>query len=203
VTALSDKSNRETRFELFERLNAGGISLSPQEVRAAIFRGPFNDMLRELAYSEPFKSLVKLQRGKEDDGTREEQVLKFFAYHEARAEFDGRVTEFLNNYMELNANAKPNELAAKRELFAKVVARISAICGGGPFTRPGYGPTPLVELEGVLVGAAEVITSGGTITDPPSDWTSDEKLVSASKGGTNTRAALEARIERAKELLTH
>lgn len=202
VTALSDKSNRETRFELFERLNAGGVALSPQEVRAAIYRGTFNDMLRILAYSEPFKTLVKLQRGKEDDGTREEQVLKFFAYHEAKDDFDGRVTEFLNRYMEEHVNADEGELADKSNLFNAVVARIAAICGGGPFTRPGYGPTPLVELEGVLLGAAEIIASGGTIGDPPANWTSDTRLVEASKGGTNTKTSLEARIARARELLT-
>jgi hypothetical protein len=199
VTALSDKSNRETRFELFERLNAGGVALSPQEVRAAIYRGPFNDLLRELAYSEPFKDLVRLQRGREDDGTREELVLKFYAYLEDRESYQGPVTEFLNQYMD--AQEHSDSLDDKRALFQQVAERVYEISGDGPFRRPGYGPTPLVELEAVLVAAAEIIRDGGQLIQPPSGWQSDEALVKASTGGTNTRAMLRARISRAKELL--
>ncbi|HSZ15372.1 MAG TPA: DUF262 domain-containing protein [Solirubrobacteraceae bacterium] len=199
VTALSDKSNRETRFELFERLNAGGVALSPQEVRAAIYRGPFNDMLRELAYSDPFKTLVKLQKGREDDGTREELVLKFFAYLEDRESYEGPVTEFLNHFMERQTDT--TTFPAKRTLFMQVAERIYAITGG-PFRRSGYGPTPLVELEAILVGAAEILTEGKEIVTPPKGWQSDKALVVASTGGTNTRTMLRSRIGRAKELLS-
>ena len=200
VTALSDKSSRETRFELFERLNAGGVALSQQEVRAAILRGSFNDLLRELAYSEPFKALVKLQPSREDDGTREELVLKFFAYLEDRDKYEGPVGEFLTQYMEENAQADEDELAAKRVLFQEVVEKVVAI-SGTPFQRPGYGPTPLVELEGIMIGAAELLKEGKEIGEPEGDWKSDQTLVNASTGGTNTRAMLRTRIERAKELL--
>jgi hypothetical protein len=39
VVALTDKSNLEVRFDVFERLNRGGIRLTPQEVRACVYRG--------------------------------------------------------------------------------------------------------------------------------------------------------------------
>jgi hypothetical protein len=91
VTALSDKSDPDTRFDTFERLNRGAVALTAQEVRACIHEGPFNELIRELAYAEPFRSLVKLQRRNEENGTREELVLKFFAYYHDRAKFDGAV----------------------------------------------------------------------------------------------------------------
>jgi Protein of unknown function DUF262 len=200
VTALSDKSNRETRFELFERLNAGGVALSSQEVRAAILRGKFSDLLRELAYSEPFKSLVKLQPSREDDGTREELVLKFYAYLEDRERYEGPVSEFLTQYMEDHVQANEEELSAKRELFQAVAEKVYEITKG-PFKRPGYGPTPLVQLEAILIGAAEILKEGEEIATPSDGWESDSVLVDASTGGTNTRAMLRTRIDRAKELL--
>lgn len=73
--------------------------LSSQEVRACIFRGGFNDLLRELALEPTFVKLVKLQRGAQSDGTREELALKFFAYMHDRRRFKGPVTKFLNDYM--------------------------------------------------------------------------------------------------------
>lgn len=35
-------------YHIFERLNTGGTQLQPQEIRACIFHGPFNDLLNEL-----------------------------------------------------------------------------------------------------------------------------------------------------------
>lgn len=99
VTALSDKSNVEARYEVFERLNTGGIALSPQEVRACVFQGEFADFIRDLAEDTEFKRLVKLQRVHQNDATREELVLKFFAYLEDRSSFSGAVGEFLTQYM--------------------------------------------------------------------------------------------------------
>ncbi|MGP5065109.1 DUF262 domain-containing protein, partial [Psychrobacter celer] len=48
VTTLSDKSDLKVRFDLFERLNTGGIKLTDQEIRACVFRGRFNDFISEL-----------------------------------------------------------------------------------------------------------------------------------------------------------
>jgi uncharacterized protein DUF262 len=100
VTALSDKSDPTARFDTFERLNRGALALSPQEVRACIYEGTLNNLLRELAGSKAFTDLVKLQSQNEDNATREELILKFFAYRYGRDAFKGAVKEFLNDWME-------------------------------------------------------------------------------------------------------
>ena len=38
VTTISDKSDLEIRFDLFERLNTGGVILTSQEIRSCVFR---------------------------------------------------------------------------------------------------------------------------------------------------------------------
>src|SRR5947209_5608704 len=99
ITTLSDKSDLEVRFDLFERLNTGGIMLSNQEIRSCVFRGKFNDFLKTLAIDEDFKKVVKLTSTEEADGTREEYVLRFFAFLNNYQDFDHSVVEFLNKYM--------------------------------------------------------------------------------------------------------
>jgi hypothetical protein len=200
VTALSDKSNRDTRFDLFERLNSGGVALSAQEVRAAVYQGQFNDLLRDLAEYPPFRNMVRLQPSKEDDGTREELVLKFFAYYHNQAGFSGPVTSFLNTFME--EESEQLDLATERIRFVSVADELHRILDGGEFVRVGYGPTPLVELEAVLVAAAQVLDQHGQVATPPSGWIEDEELVRTSTGGTNTKSMLAGRIDRARELLT-
>src|SRR4029079_16619870 len=62
ITALSDKSDTEVRYDVFERLNRGSVVLTPQEVRACVFQGTFNDFIVELAKTEAFLKLLKLER---------------------------------------------------------------------------------------------------------------------------------------------
>lgn len=199
VTALSDKSDPKTRFDTFERLNRGAVALTPQEVRACINEGPFNELLRELAEYVQFKELVKLQRANEDNATREELVLKFFAYYYEPQTFDGAVTNFLNGYMERASSAF--DIENGRRLFTRTVDGLAALIDG-PLLRSNTSVTPQNELEAVLVGAATVLETNDRLGAPPTGWLDDADLVSASTGATNTRAKLKARIERAQQLLS-
>jgi hypothetical protein len=199
VTALSDKSDPEIRFEVFERLNKGGVSLSAQEVRACIFRGGFSDLLKELADSDKFKKIVKLQPSKQNDGTREEVVLKFFAYLNRPQKYDGNVKEFLNDYM--REEGPKISIQKSRELFNKVLDAVLEITKG-PLLRKGYGNTPLNQLEAVLVGAGQLILAGKKIKTPGPGWLNDAELLKFSTKGTNTTNSFSGRNARAKALLS-
>jgi hypothetical protein len=198
VTALSDKSQLDVRFDLFERLNRGGILLTAQEVRACIFRGSFNELLSELADNDTFRTLLKLQRGSQSDGTREEQVLKFFAYLENAGDFDGRVSHFLNEYMDRHRLTV--DVEKRRELFSTSVDALSKIFDGKPVLRKGYGNTPLAMFEALMVGAGGLLQEGKQLTLKPID-VNDAVLTANTTKGTNTKSALQRRIARARELL--
>ena len=198
VTALSDKSDPEIRFEVFERLNKGGVSLSAQEVRACVYRGPFAEMLREIGEQAAFKTLVKLQPIHQNDGTREELVLKFFAYLNWADRYDGNVKSLLNKYMK---EAGPKlDIEQSRKLFNSVVDSILKITKG-PLLRKGYGNTPLNQLEAVLVGAGKILKAGKKLQMPPLEWLNDVELIKASTKGTNTKSSFDARNTRAEKLL--
>jgi hypothetical protein len=55
VIVLNDKSDLQVRFDLFERLNTGGVRLTDHEVREAVYAGEFVDLLTELAASDNFQ----------------------------------------------------------------------------------------------------------------------------------------------------
>ena len=80
VTTLSDKSDPQVRFDLFQRLNTGGIKLTDQEIRNCIFKGNFNDLIKRLAKDERLHNLTKKPTSADNNGTYEELVLRFFAY---------------------------------------------------------------------------------------------------------------------------
>lgn len=200
VTSLSDKSDLQVRFDLFERLNGGAVALTPQEVRACIYRGDFNDFLDELAADEAFGTILKLRANALNDGTREELVLKFFAYLDYRDHFRKYVTRFLNEYM-LAANSS-FDFARGRKVFRRSVDHLASVLDGQPFLRSGTNVTPLNQLEGVLVGIAEAVVADEPLVVPPAGWADDEKLVAASTKGTNTEANLRNRIQRSRQIFT-
>lgn len=199
VTALSDKSDPETRFDTFERLNRGAVALSQQEVRACLYEGPLNELLRDLAEDETFKRLVKLQAKDQNNATMEELVLKFFAYRYDRDSFRGSVKDFLNDWM--RDHRDPDNLDELRSDFRMTVEAVFNAVGNREFLRSNTNVTPQNELEAVLVAASEVLRDNGKIGAPSGNWLDDPDLVRASTGATNTKAKLKARIDRAKELL--
>ncbi|MEW6582367.1 MAG: DUF262 domain-containing protein [Actinomycetota bacterium] len=200
VTALSDKSDKNVRFDLFERLNRGAVALTAQEVRSCVHQGLFNNLLEQLASDERTRRLIKLQSSHENDGTREELALKFFAYLHNRGAFRGKVTEFLNDFM---ADGAPQlDPQASEDLFFAAVEHALRATGGGPLLRPRVAVTPQNQLEAVLVGIAEVIRGGKEPRVPSPGWQEDPELVAGSTGATNTANKLRQRVDRAVALFS-
>jgi Protein of unknown function DUF262. len=198
VTSLSDKSDLTVRFDTFERLNTGGIALSPQEIRACVYQGALSEFLEAAAASAELKALIKLQKGHKDDGTLEEFVLKMFAYADNQADFDGRVTHFLNEYAKNNQSV--DKVAKIKSEFDSVLKKLTKI-QAGPILKENYSVTPLNLAEAVFVGALRAHRAKKKIA-PQEGWLKDIDLLKHSTKGTNTRAALDGRINRAFALLT-
>lgn len=192
VTTLSDKSDLKVRFDLFERLNTGGIKLTDQEIRACVFRGQFNDFISELTTNEHFLSVINLPKAKENDGTKNELILKFFAYKNNRDKFDHSVVEFLNEYMAdstVSFNYKKN-----RTIFEKTFEALAQELPEG-IKRGNRKTTPYNLYEAVTIGAADAIEEGSDISGKNIlTWIEDEELTRLTSGATNSRPRLKSRI---------
>lgn len=156
ITVLNDKSDLDVRFDLFERLNTGGISLTNQEIRNCVFRGKFNDQLKKLSVTVPFKSVIRLKASDQGNGTAEEFVLRFFAFLENYENFDRSVKDFLNGYMKLHA--KKQIKAASLKLFNETFKILSNALPNG-IVR-GTNVTPVNLYEAIAVGTALAIDAG-------------------------------------------
>ncbi len=194
VTTVSDKSDLVVRFDLFERLNTGGISLTPQEIRACIYRGDFSEFLRRMAKDANFRHLVRLPRVAEHDGTREEFVLKFFAYLHEYQKFDHLVTEFLNTYME--RASKRFDYAANEKLFTTVCKTLVPLFPSGIARGGSRKSTPANLYEAVCVGAALALSETGRIVKRSvASWIDSAELRKVTGEGSNTRLNVARRIE--------
>jgi len=71
-----DPEDMTSIYHIFERLNTGGTSLTPQEVRNSSYHGPFNDMLFDLNEYINFKSLTNFSH-----------LLTLFIYYDTHSYF--------------------------------------------------------------------------------------------------------------------
>ena len=86
-------------YHIFERLNTSGVSLTPQEIRAAIYHGPFSDLLKELNLIKPWRSIYgPVNRLMRD----QELILRFLALFFASDSYSRPMKGFLNTFMGRN-----------------------------------------------------------------------------------------------------
>ncbi len=80
VNVIDPDTPVEVMFNVFVRINTGGMTLNGQEIRHAINAGPARDYLKELAQSDEFTKATGYSV-KEDRMADRECVLRFLAFH--------------------------------------------------------------------------------------------------------------------------
>lgn len=198
VTVLNDRSDLAVRFDLFERLNTGGVSLTAQEIRNCVYRGLFNDDIKELASQDNFRSVVRVKDSKGLNGTYEELVLRFFAYLDNYENFNHLVKDFLNEYMNGRRNKKLS--VAEKTLFEQTINLLYAAFPNG--ISRGRAATPVNLYEAFAVGVALALRQGKVINPnklPP--LIDDGTLKTYTGAGSNQRRYVVGRIEYVRDAL--
>ncbi len=197
VVVLNDKSDLKVRFDLFERLNTGGVRLTDQEVRESVYMGDFVDALSALTSEPNFTGVVKLPMNRMKDGTPQDYALRFFAFHERYTTFDHSVRDFLNDF--IAAAAKEPRLDARAQTFRSTFKFLSEAWPNGLKGRKGT--TPVNLFEGVAVGAALALERNPKLKVPKDlSWVAGDDLRTHITGGTNNRLRVAGRIEYCRDM---
>lgn len=138
VEILKADSDATAKFELFQRLNTGGVSLSEQEVRnsmAVSINKPFYDWLIELSSNNNFitttnqtDAAIKAQAGVE-------LVLRFLAFRWVPYEAGLDVHEYLDQALIQMASDDNFDQAAKGAEFSLAFQYIDEALGDSAFKR--------------------------------------------------------------------
>jgi hypothetical protein len=129
------ESEQDLKFEVFERLNTGAVSLNDQELRNCIYRGKYNDLLWKLSEDKTFRELLEIK--KPEKRMRDvELVLRFAAfYHNAFINYKPPIKKFLNNDMEKYRNITDQDASKLRDAFRNTVSLIKSFLGEHAFKR--------------------------------------------------------------------
>jgi uncharacterized protein with ParB-like and HNH nuclease domain len=99
IQQLEPSDDSSSIYYIFERLNTGGTPLQPQEIRAALYHGRFQDFLIELNTNALWRKIFgpKNKRGKDL-----ELILRFLAFRYTREAYRAPMKTFLNRFMAAN-----------------------------------------------------------------------------------------------------
>lgn len=142
------KSHMEYLFTIFHRLNTGGMKLNNQEIRNCIYGGSFNNLLKELDQFAAWRRINKMRSGQSYRFTKQEIILRFFAFVDSYKKYEGHLAKFLNAYMHDNQNASVEWIETRKKMFVVVVGFMdSQIFGRKPPPK-----LSITFLEALLVG---------------------------------------------------
>lgn len=144
VIVITQDSNPDVKFEVFERLNLGAVKLNDQELRNCMYRGSYNRLLAELAENATLKKI--LGNDKADSRMRDRQlILRFFAmWRSSHLKYRGSMKRFLNHEMEEHRELPNNKLTEMRSVFANAIEIAYTVFGRNAFRRfnPGRANAP-------------------------------------------------------------
>ncbi len=181
-------------YHIFERLNTTGQRLSAQEIRVAVYRGRFLDLLEELNDNSDWRRIFGKPHPRLKD---RELILRFLAFYADAESYERPQEEFLSKFAAKNRNPKPEQLEAFRNTFCATIKLISDVLGRTAF-RPERTFNAAV-FDSVMVAVARRLDRGG-ISQPDQIKTAYQHLmknksyISAFSGPTADKPFVEERM---------
>lgn len=143
-------------YFVFERINSGGIRLSPQEIRNCISAGPFTNLVKQLNTEQPWRNVFG---GPENKRAKDEElIIRFFAMLDRRSDYARPMSKFLNDYSAAMNAASPEALAARATIFRETITAIAEALDGKAF-RPARSLNAAV-FDAVMVGVSQRLANG-------------------------------------------
>lgn len=149
ITLLKESSKtliqeEEMKKMVFERLNTGGVTLEEQEIRNALYNGPFNDLCISLSSNKAFRKLWQINPDDIDDIDEEldnyddalkfaknklykrmydvELVLRYFAMRHID-EYSGKLSEFMDLCLRQGNGYTNEQLDVLKKIFEKTIEK--------------------------------------------------------------------------------
>jgi len=134
ITFKAD-SHKDLKFEIFERLNSGSVKLNDQELRNCIYRGRYNNLLREMSTDKTYMKIMGYQKP-HNRMLDIEYVLRFASfYHQTYLRYKSPMKKFMNDEMEARRDISDNDAAKLKKAFDNSVSLVFSLLGKNAFRR--------------------------------------------------------------------
>jgi len=211
------------KFNIFSRINQGGLPLNAQEIRNAIYRGKWRDYVRRMVKNKAFLSATE-NRIKGERLEDHELVLRFAALYalprDQKRKMDENLDDFLNEFVELRtANWNDQQWNEVVEAFQRAMVAAPRVFGRMAFRKysgPNMSRHPinrgLFETEAVALARLndneiEILANKSNLVVAKfgEKFSNDEEFVNAllyaTGRGSSSNTRLESLVEIFNEVL--
>jgi hypothetical protein len=173
VQLLDKKSDSKSKFDLFQRLNSGGLAANDQELRncAIVMVNPsFFDRLEGAAKSNDFSKLIPLGPTSIKKSNHLDNLCKIIAFSFEEYKLGTDIEEFVTNAMVDIASSAPGRVDAIFSAFEEGIKLLVEACGYNalrPYKDGNFeGRIGRTSIEIVLVGILRCINNIKSKSDP-------------------------------------
>jgi len=222
-TRDAEKDDLDVRRVLFDRLNTGGTKLNPQELRNALYPGPLNALLINLARDDAFTSAWGIP-AKTPNEVQEppdslinntlyrsladaELVLRFFAIKDAIVnERSGSLRRLLDRFMENHSHAGDGELQEMEADFKFCIHKLYKAFDGAPFRLPTTGRPSRPLYDALMVALSlnddlKINSESKDLREIVNNNLEDEEKYEVLVGRGNTIESIKSRVALAEKML--
>ncbi len=216
AVTLLRQSDPALRYEVFTRLNTGGVRLNPQEVRNVAYRGPLNDLIYVLSEDPFLKRRLKITSEKSaaySDMSNAEYVLRFLTLLDTWEDFSGDFSRSMNEYMVVNRFIASESGERLGQAFTWAIRGCERIWSDHAFERPvgnswraqtlaGLYDAEMVGVAGLAAAQLDLLVERREdVIQGTRSLFDDPEFEAAVRVGTNTPSRVRYRIRRMRELL--
>lgn len=210
------QSDRDLKYEIFDRLNTGGETLNAQEIRNNAFHGSFNDRLIKLSEGDMFHSMLGVKRKEKSPiylNMRDvELALRYFTFREAWETFEGGMKRAMDDYMRANRKASEAELDVMEGSFSSALNKVHSIFETKSFRRwipesKGWGGQIVASVfDAQMFGIShfteqQIDANRDAIRDGFLELFSNEEFRKNIDAATNTPSFFRTRVSMARQMV--
>ncbi|MFI6553729.1 DUF262 domain-containing protein [Streptomyces griseus] len=202
VKQVSPVDDDSAMFEMFNRLNTGGVNLNTQEIRASLYHSKFFESLFSLNQNEKWRYLL----GSPDPDSRMkdmEVILRSLALREGTSGYAGTMTGFVNRFCKASKSFSKEKVAKTSDEWSWFM-ELNGECTPSTYQVTASRFSPLL-FEAMYVTALEMRDEGRHLSAIKPEWVVSigrnwEFSQFAQEGSTKT-ANVKGRLGAAKKLL--
>ncbi|TXY12719.1 DUF262 domain-containing protein [Vibrio mimicus] len=204
IKPVANDEQDEAMFEIFNRLNSGGMNLTPQEIRMSLYHSSLNVELLKLNENRDWRRLL----GKDVIDVRlsdVEAILRVLAMSFYINEYKTTISGFLNSFAKSTKTWDESNVQFVRDLWSAFYSRTTE-CNAESF-RTGGNRLSITVFESVFYAAcyksikSRIIDIPNITAEYVERVKSDSEFIEHSTGKTTRRESVRRRAERAKEIL--
>ena len=204
VKQLEPKNDDSAIYEIFNRLNSGGINLTPQEIRMSLYHSDFMEMISRINVDKEWRRHIGLDEP--DLHMKDiEILLRSFSMLIKGNEYTPSMTKFLNGFAKEMQKLPRKEISYYESLFNSFLTSCEGLPKNSFYSSANR--FSITIFESVFTATCFELYLNRSLVSRKVDEVSlsqlkkDSKFISTSKGKTTNTKNVTGRLNRAKEII--